>query len=230
MAALLHIDASARSERSDHDRFGSHTRRLTARFIDRWAAARPADRIIYRDVGQNPPQPVTGRWIHAAFTKPEQREPWMQEVLAESDTLVDELIEADLIVAGVPMYNFGPPAQFKAYIDNIVRVGRTFGFDRSRTGDPYWPLLAEHKKRLVVLSSRGDYGYDEGERIHHLNYVEASVRTAFRYLGITDFTSVAAEYDEFADDRLQASLARAEVSIDALVERLLSIQTMSEAA
>jgi FMN-dependent NADH-azoreductase len=230
MATLLHIDASARPGRSDQDRFGSHTRRLTARFVGRWTAARPADRIIYRDVGQTPPQPVTGRWIRAAFTKPEQREPWMHEVLAESDALVDELIEADVIVAGVPMYNFGPPAQFKAYIDNVVRVGRTFGFDRSRPGDPYWPLLAEHGKRLVVLSSRGDYGYNASERIHHLNHVEPSVRTAFQYLGVTAFESIAAEYDEFADERLQASLARANAEVDALVERLLAIVMLPEAA
>jgi FMN-dependent NADH-azoreductase len=230
MATILHIDASARPGRSDQDRFGSHTRRLTARFIERWTEARPEDRIIYRDVGQTPPQPVTGRWIHAAFTKPEQREPWMCEELAESDALVDELIEADVIVAGVPMYNFGPPAQFKAYIDNIVRVGRTFGFDRSRPGAPYWPLLSEHGKRLVVLSSRGDYGYGEGERIHHLNHVEPSVRTAFRYLGITAFESIASEYDEFADERLQASLARADAEVDALVERLAAAVALPEAA
>ena len=49
----------------------------------------------------------------------------MREVLRTSDELVDELLAADIIVAGVPMYNFGPPAQFKAWIDNIVRVGRT---------------------------------------------------------------------------------------------------------
>jgi FMN-dependent NADH-azoreductase len=229
MAIILHIDASARSGRSDQDRFGSHTRRLTARFVERWTAARPADRIVYRDVGQTPPKPVTGRWIHAAFTKPEQREPWMHEVLAESDALVDELMAADLIVAGVPMYNFGPPAQFKAYIDNIVRVGRTFGFDRARPGDPYWPLLANRGKRLVVLSSRGDYGYDEGERLHHLNHVEPSVRTAFKYLGVTAFESIASEYDEFADARLHTSLARAEAAVDELVDRLLAA-TLREVA
>jgi len=230
MATILHLDASARLGRSDQDRFGSHSRRLTARFIERWRAARRTDTIVYRDVGQSPPNPVTGRWIHAAFTKPEQREAWMHEVLAESDRLVDELISADLIVAGVPMYNFGPPAQFKAYIDNIVRVGRTFGFDRSRAGEPYWPLLAGQGKRLIILSSRGDYGYGKGERIQHLNHVEGSIETAFKYIGITEFESVAAEYDEFADERLQASLARADAEVDALVDRLLPTTMRSEAA
>lgn len=230
MATILHIDASARPGRSDRDQFGSHTRRLTARFVERWAVTRPNDRIIYRDVGQTPPQPVTGRWIHAAFTKPEQRESWMQEVLAESDALIDELLAADMIFAGVPMYNFGPPAQFKAYIDNIVRVGRTFGFDRSRPGDPYWPLLTEYGKRLIILSSRGDYGYDPGERSHPMNHVESSIRTAFGYIGITDVETAAIEYDEFSDARLQSSLARAEAAVDALVDRLLAVGLSNLAA
>ena len=219
---LLHIDSSARPDRSDRSPYGSHTRRLSDRFVQRWLANRPDDLARHRDVGQSPPSPVTAKWIHAAFSKPDQRAPWMQDVLAESDTLVDELIGADLIVAGVPMYNFGMPAQFKAYVDNVVRVGRTFGFDRSRPGDPYWPLLAGTGKRLVVLSSRGDHGYDAGGRQAHVNHVESAVRHVFGYLGITDFDSVAIEYDEFADERLKASIAAAERAVDDLVDRLLA--------
>jgi FMN-dependent NADH-azoreductase len=217
---LLHIDSSARPDRSDRNPYGSHTRRLSERFVSRWSAARPSDAVTYRDVGQTPPRPVTGRWIHAAFTKPAQRERWMRDVLAESDALVDELLAADLIVAGVPMYNFGMPAQMKAYIDNIVRVGRTFGFDRSRAGDPFWPMLAGMGKRLVVLSARGDYGYDPGGRQAHVNHVEGGVRDVFQYLGVTEFHGIAVEYDEFADERLKSSIAAAEDAVDALVDRL----------
>ncbi|HET8726278.1 MAG TPA: NAD(P)H-dependent oxidoreductase [Alphaproteobacteria bacterium] len=230
MATLLHIDASARPDGSDISRYGSHTRRLTARFIARWRASRPEDEVVYRDVGQNPPAPVTGGWIHAAFTKPEQRDPWMGEALAESDALVDELIAADLIVAGVPMYNFGVPAQFKAYIDNVVRVGRTFGFDRARPGDPYWPLLAGQGKRLVILSARGDHGYDKGGRMEHTNHVEPGIRTPFGYIGITDVDSIAIEYDEFADDRLKASIVAAEEKVDRLVDRLVARLPIPDAA
>jgi FMN-dependent NADH-azoreductase len=229
MTCLLHIDSSARAGGSDEHRFGSHTRRLTSRFVARWRAARPHDPVTYRDVGQHPPAPVSGQWIHAAFTPPDQREPWMREVLAESDALVDELIGADLIVMGAPMYNFGPPAQLKAYIDNIVRVGRTFGFDRNREGEPYWPLLAGQGKRLVLLGSRGDYGYDEGGRIAHLNHVEAGVRTPFRYIGIEEAYGVAAEYDEFGGDRLAASIAAAEAAVDRLVDTLLETETRAAA-
>jgi FMN-dependent NADH-azoreductase len=145
----------------------------------------------------------------------------MRAVLATSDEFIAEVLAADVIVAGVPMYNFGPPAQFKAYIDNIVRVGKTFGFDRNRPGEPYWPLLAGQGKRLVILSSRGDYGYEAGERIADRNHVEASVRTAFAYIGITQTWSVAVEYDEFGDERLRASIEQAEHAVDRLVSQLV---------
>ena len=219
MTTILHLDASARPGRSDSQAHGSHTRRLSARFMAGWRRHRPDDTVLYRDVGQSPPPPVTGAWIHAAFTPPAQREPWMHEVLATSDALVDELLAADLIVAGVPMYNFGVPAGFKAYIDNIVRVGRTFGFDRQREGAPYWPMLAGQGKRLLLLSSRGDAGYGAGGPLAQHNHVEPAVRTAFGYIGIDAVDSIAVEYDEFADTRLATSLAEAEAAVDRLVDR-----------
>jgi FMN-dependent NADH-azoreductase len=218
---LLQIDSSARCQASDRSPRGSHTRRLTERFTRRWLQHRPNDVLVSRDVGQSPPSPVTEKWISAAFTKSDQREPWMKETLVESDALIDELIAADLIVAGVPMYNFGMPAQFKAYIDNVVRVGRTFGFDRSRPDDPYTPLLEGMDKRLILLGSRGDYGYDPGGRIAHINHVESAIRDVFAFLGVTAFHSAAIEYDEFGGDRLQASIAAAERAIDDLVDRLV---------
>ncbi len=137
MSVILHIDSSAKLGISGLHAHGSHTRRLSDRFIKTWQTSRPDTQIIYRDVGQFPPKPVSAAWIHAAFTKPDERSDEMRAVLAESDELVDELLAADVIICGVPMYNFSYPAQFKAYIDNIVRVGRTFGFDRSRKGEPY---------------------------------------------------------------------------------------------
>lgn len=220
MTTLLHIDASARVGQSGSMPHGSHTRRLTARFVQRWTALFPDTKVIYRDVGLAPPPPVTGRWIHAAFTPQASREEWMDEELRLSNQLVDELQEATLIVAGVPMYNFGPPAPFKAYIDNIVRVGRTFGFDRSRGKEPYWPLLADAGKRLVVLSSRGDYGYQPGGRLAGRNHVEPSISTAFAYMGVTDVYGASIEYDEFADERLAESIRQAEAAVDGLVSML----------
>ncbi|WP_454718190.1 FMN-dependent NADH-azoreductase [Caulobacter segnis] len=230
MTTLLQIDASARSGRSGESRHGSHTRRLTHRFVQRWSQLRPEDEIGYRDVGVRPPRPVSGDWIHAAFTPPHAREPWMREVLSESDALVAELKAADVIVIGAPMYNFGPPAPLKAWIDNIVRVGLTFGFDRSREGEPYWPMLAGQDKTLVVLTARGDYGYDAGGRVADLELVVPSLAKPLAYLGVTDLRTAAVEYDEFQDERLAASLAQAETAIDALVETLAAERGRAQAA
>ncbi|KJE35529.1 NAD(P)H dehydrogenase [Thalassospira sp. HJ] len=229
MTRILHIDSSSRPGRSDQKQHGSHTRRLTAQFVQNWLAKRPDTEIIYRDVGANPPKPTTGDWVHAAFTPPDDREDWMHAALRESDLLVDELLSADIIVAGVPMYNFGMPAQMKAWVDNIVRVGRTFGFDRSRDGVPYWPMITDNKS-IVVLSSRGDYGYDKGGRIDHLNFVEGGVFTPLQYIGITDQFGAAIEYDEFADDRTQTSIKQAEDKVVELVDQLIAKHDASKAA
>lgn len=219
---ILCIDSSARPGRSDRQARGSHTRRLSAGFIERWRALRPQDRVVHRDVGLHPPAPVTGDWVRAAFTRPEQRDAGMREALGESDALIDELAESRLIVIAAPMYNFGMPAPLKAWIDNIVRVGRTFGFDRNRAGEPYWPMLAGQGRRLVLLSARGDSGYGAGGRLAHLNHVEDGIAVPLAYLGIDCVDRIAVEYDEFADARLAASLAAAERELDALVPRLIA--------
>ncbi|WP_193184737.1 FMN-dependent NADH-azoreductase [Nisaea sediminum] len=229
MRSILRIDSSARSGLSGDSRFGSHSRRLTERFVAQWRGHCPHDRIVSRDVGASSPKPVSGNWIHAAFTPANAREAWMEEALAESDELVDELLAADIIVAGVPMYNFGMPAQFKAYIDNIVRVGRTFGFDRARGDVPYWPLVPAGKT-LVILSARGDYDYGPGRRLAHMNHVEPGVETPFAYIGITDVHRIAIEYDEFADQRLQASIATAEAAVDRLVRKMARSDAAATAA
>ncbi|QCI63961.1 FMN-dependent NADH-azoreductase [Phreatobacter stygius] len=216
---LLHIDASARPGVSGIHPHGSHTRRLTRHLVDRWRAVRPADRVIHRDLSREPPSPVTAEWIAAAFTPPERRDAGMNAYLAESDRLIEELRRADLVVIGVPMYNFGVPATLKAWIDNVVRVGATFGFDRARAEGPYWPMLPAGK-RLVILSSRGDAGYDPGGRLESLNLVERSITMPMSYVGLTETYCIAIEYDEFADDRLSASIAKAEGAVDALVQKL----------
>ncbi len=187
--------------------------------MDCWRGLRPADTSTYRDVGLLPPAPVSGDWIASAFTQPERRDAAMCAHLAESDVLTAEIIAADLIVIGAPMYNFGIPAPLKAWIDNIVRVGVTFGFDRARQGEPYWPMLPSGK-RMIILTARGDYGYGPGERLADINLVEAGLRIPMAYIGLTDTETIAVEYDEFADERLAASLLAAETTIDQLVDRL----------
>jgi FMN-dependent NADH-azoreductase len=219
---LLLINASARLGVSGIHPHGSHTRRLTRHLVDRWRAVRPEDQVIYRDLSREPPSPVTAEWIDAAFTPPQRRDAGMSAYLAESDRLIEELRRADLVVIGVPMYNFGIPATLKAWIDNVVRVGATFGFDRERAEDSYWPMLPAGK-RLVILSSRGDTGYEPGGRLEFMNLVERSITLPMSYIGLTETYCIAIEYDEFADDRLSTSIAKAEGAVNVLVQKLVAI-------
>lgn len=208
---LLHIDASPRSERS-------HTRRLTREFMSAWLERRPDDQVEHVDVGRTPPPPVDEAWIAAAFTAPSERTLGMREALRVSDELVAQLLRADLVVVGLPMYNFGVPAGFKAYIDQVVRVGVTFSFEPEDEASPYKPLV--HGKRMVVVVATGDAGYERGGRYEHLNHVDPYLRTIFRFIGIADITFVHVGNDEFGGRRLAESLARARAKMREVVADL----------
>ncbi|QDH71172.1 FMN-dependent NADH-azoreductase [Marilutibacter alkalisoli] len=222
MTRLLHLDASARPGLRGVDPHGSYSRALSHRFVSRWHAARPADPIRYRDLGAAPPQGVDHDWIRAEFTPHDRRDAQMIERLAESNALVDELIDTDLLVIGAPLYNFGMPTPLKAWVDGIVRIGRTVVFDPSRGDDPYVPLLADRPRRVVVLSSRGGHGMDAGGPLAHMNHLEPHLRTALGFIGIHDMHSIAVENEEFGGERLAASVAEAHARVDALVDTLLA--------
>jgi FMN-dependent NADH-azoreductase len=221
MTRLLHLDASARPGRRGVDPHGSHSRALSHRFVSRWQAARPGDPVDYRDLGATPPRLVDHDWIRAEFTPREQRDAGMRERLAESDVLVDELVASDVLVIGAPLYNFGMPAPLKAWVDGIVRIGRTVRFDPSRPDDPYVPLLTDKSRRAVVLSSRGGHGMEEGGPLAHMNHLERHLRTALGFVGIHELHCIAVEHEEFGGERLAASVAEAHARIDALVDALL---------
>ena len=91
--------------------------------------------------------------IAAAFTPPQDRSPELNQAIATSDALVDELLAADRYVFGVPMYNFGVPSTFKAYIDQIIRVGRTFAVNEQG----FQGLVDSSKKMLVITARGGSY-------------------------------------------------------------------------
>jgi FMN-dependent NADH-azoreductase len=228
MTRLLHLDASPRPGRAGTHDHGSHTRRLTHHFVSRWRTLEPDTEIVYRDIGANPPPLTSVEWIEAAFTPAENRSESMQAVLAESDTLTNEVEQADILVLGVPMYNFGPPAAFKAWIDNIVRLGRTVDFDLQYGAHPhlplegYVPLLADRPRHTVLLSSRGAHDFDPGRPLAALNHLEPSVRTALQFIGIGGFHSIAIEHQEEGGEALAASTQSALERIDRLVERLHS--------
>ncbi len=219
MTTLLHIDASARPGRSGTHVHGSHSRRLSHHFVSAWRAARPADEVIYRDVGAAPPASITGEWIAAGYTPAAERAPWMHAVLAESDRLIDEIRRADVLVIGVPMYNFGMPAPLKSWIDNVVRIGATFDYDRARE-NPYVPLLAERRRRTVLLTACGSSGYGPGGWQAHLDLLTPGIQGPFGLLGLGEITSVAVEHAEDRGDQLEASLAAALARIEALVAEM----------
>ncbi len=228
MTRLLHLDASPRPGRAGTHDHGSHTRRLTHHFVSRWRTLEPDAEIVYRDIGANPPPLTSVEWIEAAFTPAENRSESMQSVLAESDTLASEVEQADILVLGVPMYNFGPPAAFKAWVDNIVRLGRTVDYDPQYGDHPYLPLthyiplMADRPRHAVLLSSRGDHGFDPGGRLGELNHMEPGARTALQFIGIGGFHSIAIEHQEEGGEALAASTESALARIDRLVEQLHS--------
>lgn len=141
MASILHLDSSPRGDRSK-------SRKLAKEFIVAWQEAHPDEVITYRDLRQTPIPHVTEAWIAADFTPPEHLTAEMAKVLEFSDELVDEFVQSDRCVFSVPMYNFSIPSNFKAYIDQIVRVGRTFTVE-----DGQFRGLINGKK--FCLSQRG---------------------------------------------------------------------------
>lgn len=214
MPTLLKINASAQLEER------SLTRQLTALFTRTFCEGAADTKVIDRDVGQSPPSFVNHRFIHAAFTAPEEREPWMTDALAESDRLIDEVIAADIIVIGAPMYNYGMPAALKAWFDLVARIGRTFSFDLGRGDFPIEPMLSG--KRLVVLSSRGEFGFAGGGVRAQKNALDPAIAACAHYLGVNGdaIATVAIEYQEFKDDRHHASVEAAKTSTIRIAQQL----------
>lgn len=208
MAHLLHIDASPRGERS-------HSRRMTREFVQQWQQHYPNNTIAYRDVGRNPIPHVDEAWIAAAFSPPEQYTPQLQEAIRLSDQLIDEFLAADVYVIGVPMYNFSVPSGFKAYIDQIVRIGRTIDFEPNDSAHVYKPLVLD--KKMFIIEARGDSGFEPGGRYEKMNHHDPYLRAVFGFIGITDITFIHIEKSEYGENKLAESIANARHKITELV-------------
>ncbi len=190
MTTLLQIDASVRGPRS-------LSRRLSKRFIDAWMSGNPGDRVIVRDLASAPPPFVDEAWIAACFTPAGERTAEMKAVLAPSDELIGELEAADIIVVGTPMFNYGMPARLKAWVDQVVRIDKTFSFDLSRGDWPLEPILSG--KQLILLTSSGEFGFEAGGMRANMNHLDTHIRVVSRYLGVRDAHHIAVEYQEFGD-------------------------------
>jgi FMN-dependent NADH-azoreductase len=208
MVNILHIDASPRGERS-------HSRRMTREFVEKWKQSHPEDTVTYRDIGRNPIPHVDEPWIAAAFSPPEQHTPELQEAIRFSDQLVDEFLAADIYIMGVPMYNFSVPSSFKAYIDQIVRFGRTVAFEPNNSANFFRPLVLG--KKMFIIEARGDSGYKSGGPYEKMNYHDPYLVTVFGFMGITDITFVHVENDEYGGQKLAESIATARTKIAKLV-------------
>ncbi len=208
---LLHIDASARVERSI-------TRALSESFVKTWLAERPRDAVVRRDVGLHPPTFVSQEWIAACFAAENERTAEQHAILALSDALIAELESADVIVLGTPMYNYGMPASLKAWFDQVVRIGKTFSFDLDRGDFPLEPIL--DGKMLVTLTSKGEFGFQPGGVREHMNHLDGHIESIAHYLGVTESHSIHVEYQEFRDDRHRMSREKAESDAVDLAKRL----------
>lgn len=213
MTTLLHLDASARGDRS-------LSRALSRAFVEVWVAREPDANVIARDVGREPPPFVSEAWVAAAFTPEEARTPEQKAELALSDELIAELAAADVIVMGTPMYNYGMPAQLKSWFDKIIRIGKTFSFDLARGDFPLEPILSG--KTLVVLSSRGEFGFGPGGVRADMNQLDPHIRTCSHYLGVESIHTIAIDYQEFGDARHKRSIAEAHAAVPGLVDELIA--------
>ncbi|MBD2463786.1 NAD(P)H-dependent oxidoreductase [Oscillatoria sp. FACHB-1407] len=209
MTHILHIDSSPRSARS-------HSRRMSQEFVERWKRVHPDDIVTYRDLGHDPVPHVDEPWIAAAYTAPELRTPELWEAIRMSDRLVDEFLAADLYVIGTPMYNFSVPSTLKAYIDQIVRPGRTFAVDAEDVDNPYKPLVLG--KRMVVISARGGGGFGPGGQYEKMNYQTPYLAAVFGFIGVTDVTFIDVEYDEAGGKTLENAIAHARHQITQFTE------------
>jgi FMN-dependent NADH-azoreductase len=176
MPTLLHLDVSPRGD-------FSISRQLSRAAVAAWKTRYPGGKIIERDLTRTEMTFVDLDWIMGAFSPPDQLTDDHKRALAISDALIAELLEADEIIIGTPMYNFGVPAVLKAWIDHVVRAGKTFQYGASGPEG-----LAKGRKVLVTIASGGVY--DKASGMESYNYVTPYLRLILGFIGLTDVTFV----------------------------------------
>lgn len=145
----------------------------------------PEATVVVRDLAQNPPPHVGLDFIIGMYTPPERHTPGQVKAIALSDSLIDELFAADIIVIAVPMHNFGPPSTLKAWIDHVARAGRTFNYGAHGPEG-----LLKNKRAILVLARGGVYSSGPTKP---LDFQEPYLRAVLGFLGITDIVAVHVE-------------------------------------
>jgi FMN-dependent NADH-azoreductase len=190
MNTILQINTSLFGEQGQSSR-------LAADFAGTLAAA-TGDRLLVRDLAQHPVPHLTAERVTAFGTPASQRTVEQQRHVAESDTLIDELRRADVLVLGLPMYNFGVPSTLKAYFDHVARAGVTFRY----TAEGPVGLLAG--KKAFVFATRG--GRHAGTAA---DLQTAYVRQFLGFIGIRDVEFVYAEGLALGEQQREQALAAA---------------------
>jgi len=173
MAHILSVQSSARRQ-------GSHSRALSAELIEALGGS-AANTITLRDLAEPVPQ-LDERWLGANWTPASERNAAQDQTLALSDALIGELEAADIIVVGVPVYNFAVPAALKAWVDQIARAGRTFRYTEEGPRG-----LLERKKAYLVVTS-GGVSVDSA-----VDFATPYMRHVLSFVGITDVEVIAAD-------------------------------------
>jgi FMN-dependent NADH-azoreductase len=199
-STLLYVDASPRGERSQ-------SRALGQKFLVAWREAHPNTSVITRDVGREPPPFVTEAWVEGAFAPTLQQSPAAREAIAVSNQLIDELLSADQIVIATPLYNLSIPAVLKAWIDQIVRAGRTFAVQ-----DGGYRGLAGGRRATVIVTSGGDFR--PGTPAAGFNFLEPYLRAVLGFIGITEVEFVYAHSLAASEQVAEASRTAAHETLN----------------
>jgi len=196
---LLQINASI---------FSSHgqSTQLADEFVAAWRASNPGAKVIVRNLAEETVPHLDAERFGAFLAKPGERSVEQQAVVEYSDALIDELKRADVLVLGLPMYNFGVPSTLKAYIDHIARAGATFKYTEKG------PVGLMTGKKAYVFATRG--GLYAGTP---LDTQTAYVRDMLRFLGIDDVEFVYAEGLAIGAERKAAALSQAQRAIERLM-------------
>lgn len=199
---ILHLDSSPRA--------ASHSRALSAEAVAQLRARFPEAQVVYHDLGRENMPFVSENWIGGAYIAPEARTPEQAEALRLSDELTAQFLAADVIVAGVPMYNFSIPAVFKAWLDQISRYGLTFSYDASGA------IGLASDRPVLFVTARGGGGYGPGEAREAANFEDPYLKSLFAFLGI--HTTSFAHINNTANDEIRpASLEEARGEIGKFV-------------
>src|SRR2546425_11613806 len=199
MKTLLQIRSSIFSN-------GGQSSRLAERFVARWRASIPGGRVIVRDLAKEPVPHLDAAGFGAFLAKHEERTPEQQAVVDYSDALIGELKRADVVVLGLPMYNFGLPSTLKAYFDHVARAGVTFGYTEKG------PVGLLTGKKVYVFTARGGL-YAGTSRDTQTPYV----RDFLAFLGMDDIEFIHAEGLPINEASKLQRIARAHAEIDQLM-------------